>query len=128
MRLAEIKLVSYTTNQLVKCPSCCMTVTFCIPTAEFTIANFFTVFIKRSVTGFLRPSSCSTLQETNELSLLETCPNWEFFLVRIFPYSDWIQIFTMQISLFSPNTRKYGPVKLWIRTFFKQCIVYYKFY
>ena len=65
MRLAEIKLVSHTANQLVKCPSCCMTLAFCIPTAQFTIANFLTVFIKRFVTCTLRPSSCSTLLETN---------------------------------------------------------------
>ena len=29
--------------------------------------------------------------------------------VRIFLYSDWIERFTSQISVFSANTGKYGP-------------------
>ena len=33
----------------------------------------------------------------------------EIFLVRVFLYSDWIRRFTPQISVFSPNTGKYGP-------------------
>ena len=41
-------------------------------------------------------------------TLREKCPNTEFFLVRIFPY----------LSVFSPNTRKYGPEKtLYLDTF-----------
>ena len=44
------------------------------------------------------------------LTLREKCPNREFFLARIFLYSDWIQRFT-QISVFSPNIGKYGPEK-----------------
>ena len=31
-------------------------------------------------------------RKTSKLSLREKCPNTEFFLVRIFPYSDWIRI------------------------------------
>ena len=38
----------------------------------------------------------------------ETRPNTEFFLVRIFLYSDKIQRFT---NVSSPNTGKYGPGK-----------------
>ena len=37
--------------------------------------------------------------------LREKCPNAEFFLVRIFLYSDWIR------SVLSQNTGKYGPEK-----------------
>ena len=33
------------------------------------------------------------------------------FLVRIFRYLDWIQGFTPYISVFCPNTGKYGPEK-----------------
>ena len=38
-------------------------------------------------------------------ALREKCPNIELFLVRIFLYSNWIR----KISVFSPNTGKYGP-------------------
>ena len=41
--------------------------------------------------------------------LFEKCPNTEFFLVRIFPHSDWIRKDTPYIFVFSPNTCKYGP-------------------
>ena len=53
-----------------------------------------------------------------DLSLHEKCPNTELFLVRIFPYSDWIRRFTPEISVFSPNTGKYGPeITLYLNTF-----------
>ena len=39
------------------------------------------------------------------------CPNTEFFLVRIFPHSDWIRKDTSYLSVFSPNAGKYGPEK-----------------
>ena len=44
-------------------------------------------------------------------SLREMCPNTEFFLVRIFPYSNWILRDTSYLSVFSPNAGKYGPEK-----------------
>ena len=44
-------------------------------------------------------------------TLREKCPNSEFFLVRIFPYSDWIRGDTKYLSVFSPNAAKYGPEK-----------------
>ena len=48
-----------------------------------------------------------------ELSLREKCPNTELFLVRIFLYSDWIRrdtpVSLRYLSVFSPNTGKYGP-------------------
>ena len=45
------------------------------------------------------------------LTLREKCPNTEFFLACIFLYSDWILTDTLYLSLFSPNTGKYGPEK-----------------
>ena len=44
-------------------------------------------------------------------TLREKCPHTEFFLVCIFPYSDWIRRDTPYLSVFSPNTGKYGPEK-----------------
>ena len=41
--------------------------------------------------------------------LCEKCPNTEYFLVRIFPHSDWIRRDTSYLSIFSPNAEKYGP-------------------
>ena len=41
----------------------------------------------------------------------EKFPNTEFFLVRIFPHSDWIRRDTEYLSVFSPNVGKYGPEK-----------------
>ena len=52
--------------------------------------------------------------------LRKKCPNTEFFVVRIFHYSDWIRRLTEEISVFSPNTGKYGPEKLRILTIFTQ--------
>ena len=43
----------------------------------------------------------------DKLSLREKCPNTEFFLVCIFPHSDWIRRDTY-LSVFSPNAGKYG--------------------
>ena len=54
-------------------------------------------------------------------SLREKCL-FRAFLVRIFPHSDWIRRNTTYLSIFSPNTGKYGPEKLRIRTLFTQCI------
>ena len=44
-------------------------------------------------------------------ALHEKCPNMEFFLVRIFPYLDWMRKDTEYLSVFSPNAVKYGPEK-----------------
>ena len=44
-------------------------------------------------------------------ALRENCPNTEFFLVHIFPQSDWIPRDTNYLSVFSPNAGKYGPEK-----------------
>ena len=45
------------------------------------------------------------------LALRENCLNAEFFLVCIFPHSDWIRRDTPYLSVFCPNTGKYGPEK-----------------
>ena len=42
-------------------------------------------------------------------SLREKCLNTELYLARIFLHSDWIQRDTPYLSVFSPNTGKYGP-------------------
>ena len=39
------------------------------------------------------------------------CPNAEFFLVPIFPHSDWIRRNTEYLSVFNLNVGKYGPGK-----------------
>ena len=44
-------------------------------------------------------------------TLREKCRHTEFFLVRIFPYSDWTWRFNPYIFAFSLNTAKYGPEK-----------------
>ena len=43
------------------------------------------------------------------------------FLVRIFLHSDWIWRDTEYLSAFSPHSGEYGPEKLRIRKFFRQC-------
>ena len=50
-------------------------------------------------------------KQKEKQKLREKCPNTEFFLVRIFPYSDWIRKDAPYLSVFSPNARKYGPKK-----------------
>ena len=50
-------------------------------------------------------------ETSHKSSLREKCPNTEFFLVRIFPHSDWIRRDTPYLSVFSPNAGKCGPEK-----------------
>ena len=61
-----------------------------------------------------------------KVSPREMCLNTEFFLVRIFPNSDWIRRDTSYLSLFSTNAGKYGPEKLRIWTLFTQCLIRHK--
>ena len=61
-----------------------------------------------------------------EYSLREKCPNTEFFLVRIFPHSDWIRRDTSYLSVFSPNVGKYEPEKTLYLDTFHTVIVQYK--
>ena len=44
-------------------------------------------------------------------SLGEKSQNAEFFLVHIFPHSDWIRRHTEYLSVFSPNAGNYRPEK-----------------
>ena len=46
------------------------------------------------------------------LTLREKCPNTEFFLVLIFPHSDWIRRDILYLYVFGPNEGKYGPEKI----------------
>ena len=46
-----------------------------------------------------------------KLSLHNKCPYLEVFLVRTFPYSDWIQRFTLYICVFSLIVGQHGPEK-----------------
>ena len=55
--------------------------------------------------------STSQVEDTVKPPLHEKCPNTEFFLVRIFPHSDWIRRDTEYLSLFSPNAGIYRPEK-----------------
>ena len=57
--------------------------------------------------SFCRHSFCSNV--TEYLALGEKHQNTELFLVRIFPHLDGIQRDTSYLSVFSPNTGKYGP-------------------
>ena len=43
--------------------------------------------------------------------LRKKCPYTGFFLVCIFPHSDWIRRDTEYLSVLSPNAGKYGPEK-----------------
>ena len=58
-----------------------------------------------------KPVLLSTFLRPLEHTLCEKCPNTEFFLFRIFPYSNWIWRDTPHFSVFSPNAGKYGPEK-----------------
>ena len=52
------------------------------------------------------------------VTLCEKCPDTEFFLVRIFVYSDWIRK-SPYISVFCANTGKYRPEKSpYLETFY----------
>ena len=54
-------------------------------------------------------------------ALRKKCPNTKFFLVCIFPHSDWILTDSPYLSVFSPNAGKYGPEKLLIWIFVSIC-------
>ena len=74
--------------------------------------NCFILAILRSIRDISMKRFLSTLYEM--------CPNTEFFLVRLFPHSDWLRRDTKYLSIFSPNAGKYGPGKLRIWTLFTQ--------
>ena len=55
--------------------------------------------------------NCHIPKKATKGSMREKCQNTEFFLAHIFPHSDWIRRDTEHLSVFSPNTGKYGPEK-----------------
>ena len=55
--------------------------------------------------------NCHIPKKATKGSMREKCQNTEFFLAYIFPHSDWIRRDTEHLSVFSPNTGKYGPEK-----------------
>ena len=75
---------------------------------EAILKNFFEYFLLRLVFDY---QILRILEKVTQLSLREKCPNTEFFLVCIFPHSDWIWRGTEYLSVFSPNAGKYGPEK-----------------
>ena len=74
-------------------------------------------FLVRAYSNFkyLWDSNVKHCTHSLKNSLREKSPNTEFFLVRIFLYSDY-----GVISVFSPNAGKYGPKKLRIWILFTQ--------
>ena len=50
-------------------------------------------------------SSSQILRRISYQSLREKCPNTEFFLVRIFLYSDWIRRFTVNLRIQSEHRK-----------------------
>ena len=58
------------------------------------------------------------------ITLCENCPNTEFFLIRIFPYLDWIRK-VLRISPYLVRMRENtDQKKLRIWTLFTQCKLY----
>ena len=88
-----------------------ITVTFAIAKVADCLRTFdFTNTIK-CFDWNLEKQSCilNSVSDFGRATLREKCPNTELFLVHIFLYSDWIRRFMEYISVFSPNTGKYGP-------------------
>ena len=57
-------------------------------------------------------------QESDNMTLREKCLDTEFFFVRIFSHSEWIQRDTSCLSVFSLNTEKYTQEKtIYLDTF-----------
>ena len=83
--------------------------------ANCTIGNKLRRFDEHSLlTQWVKPLGLISHLTTSRwvsLSLREKCPNTKFFLVSIYSYLDWVWRFTPQISVFSPNTGKYGTEK-----------------
>ena len=68
--------------------------------------------------GILQNSCFWKLDKIIWKTLCEMCPNTGFFLVCIFPHSDWVRRDTKYLSVFSPNAGKYRPEKtLYLDTF-----------
>ena len=76
-------------------------------------ANYLVYFkILNGMNTSIRIPNCLTLARPRRISALrEKCPKTKFFLIRIFPHSEWIRRDTPYLSVFSPNAGKYGPEK-----------------
>ena len=59
-------------------------------------------------------TSCKKLEKTDAPTLREKCPNTEFFLVCIFPHSDWIR--TRKNSVFGHFWSSAMPLGITLRT------------
>ena len=68
-------------------------------------------WVKISRFNLLKTMKYGNMRVCISLTLGKKCPNTEFFLVLIFPHSDWIRWDTLYLSAFSPNAGKYGPEK-----------------
>ena len=71
--------------------------------------SFCIVFSVNSLMLFLH--NVSSFASYEDIVTAWKYPDTEFFLIRIFSYSDWIRIVTPYLSVFSPNAWKYGPEK-----------------
>ena len=60
------------------------------------------IFLEKYFTEHLLTVTCETIREK--------CPNTEFFLVRIFPHSDWIRRFTPYSVRMRENTTRKNSV------------------
>ena len=81
------------------------------------ILNIWVSCYPKKITSFFEP--CHILREK--------CPNTEFFLVRIFPHSDWIRRDTPYLSVLSPNAGKYAPEKTpYLDTFHAVILVHFR--
>ena len=60
------------------------------------------IFLEKYLTEHLLTVTCETIREK--------CPNTEFFLVRIFPHSDWIRRFTPYSVRMRENTTRKNSV------------------
>ena len=67
-------------------------------------------YIKLDFT-FTLPQKSNNFRPSHQDYNGEKCPNVQFFLIRIFPYSGRIQRNTEYLSVFTPNAEKYGPEK-----------------
>ena len=76
-----------------------------VPDNKFTFSNCEKYIVLWAGENCLVTSFHSYL---SNIRLREKCPNTELFLIRIFLYSDWIRRDLPYLSVFSPNTGKYG--------------------
>ena len=64
---------------------------------------------------------CSVRLLLFSVTLCKKCLYPEFYLARNYPHLPWIRRDRKYLSVFIPNSGKYWPGKLRIRTLFTQC-------